>query len=256
MHITAIKTPKIGIHSGDIYSIIDAELPRIEEGSIIAVTSKIVSICEGSVVPHTEATKEELITKQADLYLPAELSKYGHHFTITNNTLVAVAGIDESNGEGYYILWPRDTQKTANDIRKYLAAKHGLKRIGIVITDSTCQPLRRGTTGIALAHSGFKALHDYRGKPDLFNKPFGVTQANVSGGLAAAAVLAMGEGAEQTPLSLITELPTITFQTRDPSEAELAEITLTLEDDLFAPFLTEAPWQQGESTSRDSLTSI
>ena len=61
-------------------------------------------------MPYADINKEDLVITESKLYLPATLSKYGHHFTITNNTLIPTAGIDESNGEGYYILWPRDAQ--------------------------------------------------------------------------------------------------------------------------------------------------
>lgn len=245
MNIVPIKTPKIAATGKNIFQVLDEALPHIADGSIIAVTSKIVSICEGSIIPTTEIDKEDLVVKESDLFLPASLSKYGHHFTITNNTLIPMAGVDESNGEGYYILWPKDAQKTANDIRRYLTKRHGLNNLGVVITDSTCQPLRRGTTGISLAHSGFAALKNYIGTPDLFGRPFGVTQANLAGGIAAAAVLAMGEGAEQTPLCVISDLNSITFQESDPSELELKELNVTLEEDLFAPFLTAVEWSEG-----------
>lgn len=246
MKITAIKTPRLSSASGNLQRVLDAALPSIEEGSILAITSKIVSICEGSVIPFADIDKEDLVIQESDLYLPASLSNYGHHFTVTNNTLIAMAGIDQSNGEGYYILWPKDAQTTANDIRKYLTEKHGLKSLGIIITDSTCQPLRRGTTGISLAHSGFSALKNYMGTPDLFGRPFGVTQANIAGGIAAAAVLAMGEGTEQTPICVLTDIPSVEFQEDNPGSEELSEISIPLEDDLFAPFLTTVKWQQGE----------
>jgi len=246
MKITAVKTPKLILGSGSIFEILDNALLSIKEGCIVAVTSKIISICEGNVIAYADIDKEELVVRESNLYLPATLSKYGHHFTITDNTLVPMAGVDESNGEGYYILWPREAQKTANDIRRHLSKKHGVKNVGVVITDSTCQPLRRGTTGIALAHSGFMALRNYIGTPDLFDRPFGVTQANVAGGLAAAAVLAMGEGAEQTPLCIISDVPAVVFTHDDPSNEELSEITISLDEDLFAPFLTAVNWQQGK----------
>lgn len=94
MKITAIKTRKIVTNDKSIFEIIDESLPVIEDGSIIAITSKIISICEGSVVPINAISKEDLIVREADKYLPATLSKYGHHFTITNNTLIPTAGID------------------------------------------------------------------------------------------------------------------------------------------------------------------
>lgn len=245
MKVIALRTPRLSSNSGTIYEVLDNALPHLEEGSVIAITSKIISICEGNVVPKTETDKQQLVEQHSDLYLSAKLSKYGHQFTITNNTLIPMAGVDESNGEGNYILWPRDAQKSANDIRTYLAEKYELKKIGVLITDSTCQPLRKGTLGIALAHSGFLALRNYIGKPDLFGRPFGVTEANISGGLAATAVLAMGEGAEQTPLCLISDLTSIDFQSRVPTPQELAQISISLEDDLFAQFLKAADWEKG-----------
>ena len=35
---------------------------------------------------------------------------YRYHMTLTikQGMLIPTAGIDESNGDGYYILWPRD----------------------------------------------------------------------------------------------------------------------------------------------------
>jgi putative folate metabolism gamma-glutamate ligase len=246
MNITPIKTPKLTVGVADLYEVLDDALPDLYDSDIVAITSKVVSICEGAVVPLAGTDKEALIIQESDKYLPSKLSKYGHHFTVTNHTLISVAGIDESNGDDYYILWPRDAQKTANDIRKYLAKKHGLTRLGVIITDSTCQPLRRGTTGIDLAHSGFLALKNYVGSPDLFGRPLAVTYANIACGIAAAAVLVMGEGAEQTPLCIVSDVPAIVFQERDPSLQELAEKTISLNEDLFEPFLSAVPWRDGK----------
>lgn len=245
MNITPIKTPIIVVGDKDLLEIIDDALPVVNEGSVIAVTSKIVSICERSVVSKDAISKDKLIACQADLYLPLAQSVYRHHFTVTHNTLIPAAGIDESNGGSYYILWPKNAQTSANQIRRHLSKKHGIKNVGVVITDSTCQPFRRGVQGIYLAHSGFMALRSYIGKADIFGRSLVFTQSNIACGLAAAAVLAMGEGDEQTPLCLITDPPDITFQSRNPSKDELDELTISLEDDLFAPFLTSVEWKQG-----------
>lgn len=247
MKVLPIKTSKVVSGGGTLVSLLDEFLPALEEGSVVVITSKIVSICEGSIVPKDDMDKEELVLQQADLVLPAKFSKYGHHFTVIDNTLISMAGIDESNGEGYYILWPKDTQATANMVREYLVAKHGLQNVGIIITDSTCQPLRRGTVGIAMAHSGFEAVKDYIGKPDLFGRPFDVTHGNISNGLAAAAVVTMGEGAEQTPVAVISEVPFVNFQHRNPTVQEIEQAYIPLQDDLFEPFLTSVQWQKGKS---------
>jgi dihydrofolate synthase / folylpolyglutamate synthase len=251
MRVTSVKTDKILPKSHTLFEILDNHLPELSEGSILAITSKVVSLCEGRVVPFDAADKEELIKQDADYYLPASFSKYDYHFTISKNTLVSLAGIDESNGDGNYILWPKDPQGTANAVREYLKNKANLKKIGVVITDSTCMPLRWGTIGIALAYSGFNPLNNYVGKPDLFGRPFKVSQAGVASGIAATAVLAMGEGAEQTPIAVIEDVPFVQFQGRNPTQKELELFYISKkEDDLFAPFLNSVKWQKGGNGSK------
>lgn len=250
MNVQAIKTDIVLPGGPDLFAVLDKALPTLSDGSIVAITSKIVSICEGRVVPFGAADKEQLIIDESDLYLPKTLSRYGHHFSVVDHTFIAAAGIDESNGSNNYILWPKDSQATANAVRAYLAQKFGLQKIGVIITDSTCQPLRRGTTGICMAHSGFAALRDYIGTPDLFDKPFTVSMASISGGLAAAAVLAMGEGTEQTPIAIVSDVDFVEFQSRDPNDAELAMLNIPIEEDLFGPFLQNPSinWQAGHRT--------
>lgn len=245
MNVAALKTELITAGATQLLPLLERVINGLEEGSVIAITSKIVSLCENSVIPLARIDKDELVVRESDLYLPASLSKYGHHFTITNNTLIPMAGVDESNGDGQYVLWPKDAQATANQVRAWAAQKFGLSQIGVIITDSTCHPLRRGTNGIMLAYSGFRALNDYVGLPDLFGRPFTVSQADVAGGLAAAAVLQMGEGAEQTPIAVLTELPFVHFHDRDPTAEELATVIIPLEEDLFAPFLGSVQWRTG-----------
>jgi putative folate metabolism gamma-glutamate ligase len=245
MKVTGVKTERITAGATGLLALLERVITELDEGSVIAITSKIVSLCEGSVVPADQIDKDELVVRESDLYLPASLSKYRHHFTITNNTLIPMAGVDESNGDGQYVLWPKDAQATANQVRVWAKQKFGFCQIGVIVTDSTCHPLRRGTNGIMLAYSGFRALNDYVGRPDLFGRPFTVSQADVAGGLAAAAVLQMGEGAEQTPIAILTDLPFVDFQDRNPTAEELATVIIPLEEDLFAPFLTSVQWRKG-----------
>lgn len=244
MIVTPIKTERISAGGRALEDVIASSMTRLEEGSILAITSKLVSLCENRVVPREAANKEDLI-KQQSQYYTADVGKYKHHFTIANGTLIPSAGIDESNGGGFYILWPENPQQTANDVRAFLQDRFHIKSVGVIITDSTCTPLRWGTSGISLAHSGFLALRDYIGQPDLFGRAFEVSKANIAGGLAAAAVVAMGEGTEQTPLCLLEDMPFVTFQAHNPTEAELKALRIPIEDDLFAPFLTRVEWQRG-----------
>lgn len=251
MIIKPIKTEIIRSKSISLFSLLDKHLEKVKEKDILVITSKIVSLCEGRTVLQNDVSKEILTQQESTYYLPPEESKYGHHFTITNNTLIPCAGIDESNGDGNLILWPKNSQRTANQVRGYLCDRFNLVNVGVVITDSTCRPLRRGTTGISLAHSGFLALHNYVGDVDLFGRIFKLSKADIAGGLAAAAVVVMGEGSEQTPLALISDVAFINFQDRDPSSVELNELTILKQDDLFAPFLEKVNWINGDGRSEN-----
>lgn len=247
MIVRPVKTERIEAGQKTIYEVLDKSLDEVQEKSLVALTSKIISLCENRVVPIGEVDKESLVRQEANYYMPSGSSPYGFQFTITNNTLIPSSGIDESNGNGYYILWPQDPQKTANSIRSYLQKRFQLKAVGVLITDSTCMPLRWGTIGIALAHSGFKPLNDYVGKPDLFGRPFKVSRAGVASGLAAAAVTVMGEGDEQTPVAVIEDLPFIKFQTGNPTTKDIYELIVAREEDLFGPFLDSVEWKKGNA---------
>jgi len=120
MKILPIKTHKIRPYKQGLFDILDKYLPSLKEGSIVAITSKIISICEGRVAKIGEADKKELVEKEAEYFLSPEKSKYNVTLAIKGNLLIPTAGIDESNGNGYYILWPENPQKTANEVRKYL----------------------------------------------------------------------------------------------------------------------------------------
>ena len=122
--------------------------------------------------------------------------------------------------------------------------KFKLKNLGVLITDSTTAPLRWGVKGIAIAHSGFSALNDYVGKPDLLGRKLKVTKVNVVDALAAAAVLTMGEGNEQMPLALIEDIPFVQFQDRNPTKKELEELRISLDDDLYSPLLKTVKWKK------------
>lgn len=246
MKITAIKTHKIRPYKESLFDILNKYLKSVKERSVVAITSKIIAMCEGRVVKPKGAKKEELVEKEAEYFLPPEKSKYNISLTIKGNLLIPTAGIDESNGAGYFILWPKDAQKTANEIRKYLQKRFSIKKAGVVITDSKTSPLRWGTTGVAIAHSGFLALNSYIGKSDVFGRKFKVQKANIPDALAASAVLVMGEGSEQTPLAIIEDVPFVKFQEREPSQKELRNLHINIDDDLYGPLLKGVKWQKGK----------
>jgi len=250
MQITAIKTHKITEKDTDLLSVVDQYLPQLVERSLVVVTSKIISICEGRIVAIDENNpqqKDALIEQEAHMYLPREENPFNVSLAITHNILAASAGIDESNGNGYYILWPKNPQQSANMIREHLVAKFGVQDIGVVVTDSKTSPMRWGVTAIAIGYSGFVPLKNYMHTPDIFGRPFAFEQMSIMDNLASAAALVMGEGREQTPLAIITDVPMVEFVGRNPTEEELESIKITPDTDLYGKFLMSAPWRKGKA---------
>ncbi len=243
MQIKTYKTHSITTKDS-IFKIIDAYVPRLKEQSIFVVTSKIVSLCEGSVVKKQDVnSKETLIQQSADAYLDYKSpTPHSIRLTIKNNILIPSAGIDESNGNGAYILYPKNIQQSAVSIWEYVRKRDNIQELGVLITDSHTTPMRRGVMGIGLGWCGFKPLYNYIGKPDCFGSPLRFTMVNILDSLAAAAVLCMGEGNEQTPFAVVTSAPKIEFQSISPTDKEVQELSIPMEEDLYAPLLKNAKW--------------
>ncbi len=253
MKVVSQNTHTITQKDKSVNRLLDQYIPSVKEQSVVVVTSKIVSICEGSIIPIGSVDKDKLIRENADFYTDRGDSQYNVMLTVKNGILAAGAGIDESNGFGHYILWPKDAQKSANSIREFLVKRFKVKHVGVVISDSRTSPLRWGTTGMAIAHSGFQALKDYIGSKDIFGREFQFAKLNVADSLAAAAVLTMGEGKERAPIAVIEDLRYIKFQTRNPTKKELEDLRIEIKDDLYAPILTKAGWKKGGRSRKDML---
>ena len=243
MKISPLKTRIItdGCKTEDI---VFEYCPEIKEGSILAITSKIVAVCEGNTRSTMEKNKLSLVRQEADLYLDEEESPYS--LTIKDNILIPAAGIDESNSNGRYILWPKDSYASARRIRDMIADKYNLKDFGVIITDSKTTPLRWGTTGISIGHCGFHALKDYRKTADIFGRPMQVTVSNQVDGLAASAVLIMGEGNERTPMALIEDVSFIKFDCKSPTIQEINQLKIDMDDDIYASLLNSVTWKKGK----------
>jgi coenzyme F420-0:L-glutamate ligase/coenzyme F420-1:gamma-L-glutamate ligase len=123
--------------------------------------------------------------------------------------VMANAGIDHSNvehGQGERVLLlPLDADASAGALREKLNAMLGCA-IGVIISDSFGRPWRNGVVNVALGSAGLPALIDRRGEQDMYGRTLEVTQVAYADAIAAAAGLAMGEGAEGTPLVLVRGL--------------------------------------------------
>jgi coenzyme F420-0:L-glutamate ligase len=229
-----IRTRPLVPPRDDLWDALDPVLPALQEGDVLAITSKVVAIHQGRCVPIAEfGDREELVANEADAWIGRASSRYGITLSIKGSTLVASAGIDASNANDHYVLWPSAPNDSAAEIGRRLRRERGVRNLGVILTDSHCTPMRRGTTGISIGFYGFEALCDYRGRPDLFGRPLAVTVANRVDAMAAAAVGLMGEGSECIPAVIIRDWPDIVFNDAAGQDGFL----ISPEQDVFAPLL-------------------
>ena len=252
MKITPIKTGLFLPPKGNLSVFLSQNIKRLREDSIFCVASKIISIGEGRcVLTRLVKSKDRLIISEAEKYLPRDFvpGRWVMH-TISNGLFMPSAGIDESNANGYYILWPKDSYKSAHRIWSFLRKKFKINNLGVVICDSHSLPMRRGLLGISIAHWGFKPLRDYRGSRDLFGRRLNISQTNIPDSLAGAAVFAMGEGIEQTPIAIIEDA-NVQFTKRNfKPVGPYSTFEVPLKEDFYNPFLKSVPWRKGGSRPR------
>ena len=246
MIVKGIKTRKILPPKDDLFSAIKESIFDLKEKSIIVVTSKIVSIWQGRCIKiDKKFKKEELIKKEADFYIDAKNIPgvaVPIMLTIKDNILIPTSGIDESNANGYYILWPEKPFSAAKEIYNFIKKEYKLKKFGVIISDSHTTPLRTGIMGIGLAYYGFYPLRDYRGKKDIFGRKLKMSQTNIVDSLAASAVYVMGEGDEQMPLAVIEDAGDISFTAAQNEHS----LKISIDDDIYAPLLKSVNWEKGK----------
>jgi len=246
MQVKAIKTRLLKPPKDDLFGVILNRIKKVPERSVLVIASKVVSIHQGNCLPKSEVEdKDKLIQKEADRYLSRNKTPKSYAvLTIKNNILIPTAGIDESNVGDYYVLWPKNPQKVAKEIYNFLRKKFKVKRFGVIIADSHTVPMRRGVLGIALGYYGFRPINDYRGKKDLFGRKYRVSTTNVVDALATAGILVMGEGTEQTPLTMITNIPFVQF-TNKPYKPKKNHSSLSIHwnEDIYGPLLKAIKWK-------------
>jgi coenzyme F420-0:L-glutamate ligase / coenzyme F420-1:gamma-L-glutamate ligase len=145
--------------------------------------------------------------------------------------VMANAGVDQSNipdSHSRVLLLPVDPDASAAALREALSSSLGVAP-AVIITDTFGRPWRQGVCGTAIGAAGIVALLDRRGEKDRFGRELQVTQVAIADGIAAAATLLMGEGAEGRPVVIARGLPR--GWTCETSRA--ADLLRPLTEDLF-----------------------
>jgi coenzyme F420-0:L-glutamate ligase/coenzyme F420-1:gamma-L-glutamate ligase len=199
----------------------------LQRFDVLVVAQKIVSKSEGRFVrlsdiePSAQARELAAITgkdaRLVELVLreSSDVVRAAPQVLITRHRLglvMANAGVDRSNVPGHVedervLLLPENPDASAARLREQLLQRAELEtELGVIVSDSFGRPWRRGVTNVAIGAAGIPALIDRRGEPDREGRKLEVTEVAYADAIAAAAGLAMGEGAEGRPAVLVRGL--------------------------------------------------
>lgn len=222
MELFSIKLPLIK-ENDNLLSIIIEKIKGIgkslKEGDVIVIAEKVIATSQGRLINLSDVSniskKAKKMAKEFDMderYVQLILQEASMilggmtHVILAqvNDFLIANAGIDQSNaGPNKVVLLPKDLKKVVWEYWEVLKKEFGLTNLGVIISDSRVQPLRKGTIGIAIATAGFEPVEDLRGHPDLFKRPMEITMRAIADDLTSAAQFLLSEADQQTPVVII-----------------------------------------------------
>jgi coenzyme F420-0:L-glutamate ligase/coenzyme F420-1:gamma-L-glutamate ligase len=196
----------------------------IRDGDVVAITQKIVSKAEGSLVrgadraEWVERETRRLVARRGELVI----AETRHGFVCAN------AGVDASNVEpGMLALLPEDPDASAERVRAALCERFGMSRLGVVITDTFGRPWRLGLVNVAIGCAGMPAVVDLRGGVDHGGRELEATIVALADEVAAATGLVMGKAA-RVPAALVRGVP---LDQAPPGRAR--DLIRAPEEDLF-----------------------
>ncbi len=227
MHLIPVPTPVLQPPQADLQAALRASLPTLMEGDVLVISSKVVSIDEGRCVPVAGSDKEALVAAEAQFIIPRPY--WNRPLTVARHAFVGSAGIDQSNGDGHYVLLPEDVFASAKRLWEWVRNAYGLTRCGVVLSDSASAPFRLGASGVAISWWGIEPLRAHQGRLDLFGRAIVAERSNLVDPIAAAAVLVGGEVDESTPVVIARGVPNLVFTDRDTR----SELLPSFSEDIF-----------------------
>lgn len=187
----------------------------LQDGDVVAVTSKVVSKAEGRVV---RMDRDEAITAET---VRVVAQRGATRIVATRHGLVlAAAGVDASNTEaGTVVLLPVDPDASARALRSGLLERLGVD-VAVVVTDTVGRPWRTGLVDQAVGVAGLDPLEDLRGQQDGRGNRLDATVTAVADELASAAELVKGKLAGR-PVAVVRGLAHRVTAGHGPGAAQL-----------------------------------
>ena len=218
----------------------DAVGDSLEDGDIVAITSKIVSKAEGRQV--AAASRENAITEQTVRVVATREHARGVTRIVENpqGLVMAAAGVDASNApEGTVLLLPEDPDASAFAIAKALREGTG-KEVAVILSDTLGRPWREGQTDATIGAAGLRVVDDLRGTTDASGHLLEATIAAVADEIAGAADLVKGK-ASGMPVAIVRGLGHLVGELDLPGARALIR---PADQDMFRTGSDEA-WREG-----------
>ncbi|AYK15294.1 MAG: coenzyme F420-0:L-glutamate ligase [Methanosarcina flavescens] len=208
------------IHAGDNLPSIICENIELQDRDIVIAASTVVAKAEGEIFRLEDITPGKISLEIAARagkdarFIEAVLSRSREVLvekpfmlvtTLSGHTCVN-AGIDESNIENGFLLYPPESpDASASRLGQELEKLSG-KKLSVIVTDTNGRAFKIGQTGIAIGIYKIKPVKRWIGEKDLFGKDLEITEEAIADELAGAANLLMGEGADGIPVVVIRGL--------------------------------------------------
>ena len=208
------------IHAGDNLPSIICENIELQDRDIVIAASTVVAKAEGEIFRLEDITPGKISLEIAARagkdarFIEAVLSRSREVLvekpfmlvtTLSGHTCVN-AGIDESNIENGFLLYPPESpDASASRLGQELEKLSG-KKLSVIVTDTNGRAFKIGQTGIAIGIYKIKPVKRWIGEKDLFGKDLEITEEAIADELAGAANLLRGEGADGIPVVVIRGL--------------------------------------------------
>jgi len=174
----------------DLAQIFLSHFKDLKDGDVIVIAQKIISKQEGRVIKLADVIPSLLAVGIAAEYqkdpklIESILSESKRIVRMENGIIItetkhgfvcANAGVDESNLPlGYASLLPEHPDTSASEFLKKITSKTN-KKLAVLIADTFGRPFREGQTNYAIGVAGMKAIDDYAGRKDVFDRMLRVT---------------------------------------------------------------------------------
>ncbi len=224
-----------------ILQTLDSSNTSLENGDIIVIASKVVSVAENRIISAKDiepsgkaleiASKNGFDPIHVELAIQesvAILRTEGVLITETSSGLVCnFSGVDKSNApEGKFVLLPRNSDSSASQLLKSLKKNTG-RKLAVIITDTQGRPWRRGSINLAIGCAGIAPFKYNKGKKDLYGRVLERSTVCQIDEIAMLAESLMGQAGQRIPVVIVRGY------TYSASEETAKDINRPKHEDMF-----------------------